>query len=51
MFFALRVLIKLVDDLASNIVPIHFSKSGGQKQKNFQAKTFSFNKISIHFVS
>ncbi len=33
MFFAVRILIKFVDDLASNMVPIHFSKSGGQKQK------------------
>ncbi len=42
MFFAVPVLIKFVDDLASNIVPIHFSKSGGKKTKESSSKNLQF---------
>jgi hypothetical protein len=32
-------------------LPIKFPKSGSQKQKIFQSKTFRFNEISSHSVS
>jgi hypothetical protein len=33
------------------ISSIDFSKSGGQKRNNFQAKTFGFKDISFPFLS